>query len=43
MRALALAAFALMLAGCAGVIDYCPDGLRDSPWRSGSHDPHDGP
>ncbi|WP_279386482.1 hypothetical protein [Phenylobacterium hankyongense] len=34
MRALALAAALLLLAGCAGVLDNCPDGLSPAPWDS---------
>jgi hypothetical protein len=43
MRSLAFAAIALLLAGCAGVLDACPDGLREPGWGSGVPDPHKGP
>jgi hypothetical protein len=43
MRAFALATMLLVLAGCAGVIDACPDGLREPGWGSGVPDPHKGP
>lgn len=44
MRTLVLCAFAALLLGaCTGVIDNCPDGLRDPPWGSGAPNPHKGP
>jgi hypothetical protein len=43
MRSLAFVAVVLLLSGCAGIVDYCPDGLRDPPWGSGVPDPHKGP
>lgn len=43
MRVLAPLIAALLLCGCTGVLDNCPDGLRDPPWGSGVPDPHKGP
>jgi hypothetical protein len=43
MRVLASLFAALLLSGCVGVLDNCPDGLRDPPWGSGVPDPHKGP
>jgi hypothetical protein len=43
MRALAFAAIAVLLAGCAGV--YCAtdySGVEPRPWGSGVPDPHKG-
>jgi hypothetical protein len=34
MRTLILAAAALLLSACGGVIDRCPNGLSDPPWNS---------
>lgn len=43
MRALVLTAVVLLLAGCTGVLDNCPDGLREPGWGTGVPDPHKGP
>jgi len=41
MRTLALCALAaVLLTACSGVIDNCPDGLRDPPYGSGVPNPH---
>jgi hypothetical protein len=40
MRWIALLAAALFLSACGGVIDNCPNGLRDPPWGSAIPTPH---
>jgi hypothetical protein len=40
MRLLILAATLVLLAGCAGVLDNCPDGLAGPPAGSSIPDPH---
>jgi len=42
MRALVLVFAVLALAGCAGVIDRCEEGLRSPGWGSGVPEPHKG-
>lgn len=40
MKPLALVAALFMLAGCAGVLDNCPDGLSPPPAGSSIPNPH---
>jgi hypothetical protein len=40
MRMLLVTALALSLGACAGVLDFCPDGLSSPPAGSSIPEPH---
>jgi uncharacterized protein YceK len=42
IRALAVTVVMLLLSGCGGIIDNCPEGLRAPLWGSTVPDPHKG-